>query len=551
MMRKISYILLMILAVNVFVGCESVDFGDINDNKNGSTTPNSGALLAGAINSFSTLTGRGGLTIPTLYVQYQSQITYVDEQRYAEVPQGWAGYYARPLSNLSEIINIASDPTKVTTEVKSNGAPENQEGVARILRAIIMKRVTDLYGDVAFSQAFQGLGNLTPAYDKQQDLYPALIEELKKGRDLINTSALPVTTAGGVLVKGDVLYGGTAAGLGYWRRLANSVILQMSLQLSKRYPNVGQYAQTQFALALNNTYGVIEAVGTSGNFNQEAWFKYENLVGIRNPWNANRTSDYGLSQEFTDALKGTTPGAQIATYTYTSGPKAIYSKNPTSNRTFDPRMRVYARNITQNGVPYGYNTGKEPGGSRNKMSIVYYWTANSPLPLMTSGYVWLNRAEAVARGWGADKSGQTATQLLQTAITQNLLSLENMTAANNRIDASRPVLTNLITTGTEGTAYIAARLNDATTAPGGILQVIGEEKWKVLYGQAFDAWAEWRRTGYPALVPATDFLNTGVIPRRYAYPTEEQSLNSANYDIGVAALSPAVDLGSSKIWWDQ
>ncbi|HAN77538.1 MAG TPA: SusD/RagB family nutrient-binding outer membrane lipoprotein, partial [Bacteroidales bacterium] len=65
------------------------------------------------------------------------------------------------------------------------------------------------------------------------------------------------------------------------------------------------------------------------------------------------------------------------------------------------------------------------------------------------------------------------------------------------------------------------------------------------------AWAEWRRSGYPMLKPATDALNGGVIPRRFVYPVEEPGLNKANYESGVAALVPATDSNKSKVWWDQ
>lgn len=87
----------------------------------------------------------------------------------------------------------------------------------------------------------------------------------------------------------------------------------------------------------------------------------------------------------------------------------------------------------------------------------------------------------------------------------------------------------------------AAAYNDATA-----LKQIAEQNWLALFCQGVEAWTEWRRTGYPALQPASEaYLD--VIPRRYIYPSIEQSVNRANYEAAVAAQG--ADLLSTKVWW--
>lgn len=508
-MRKLKYILLTFLLVQSFFACENVDFGDTNQNVNGATEPATSGLLSGAIISFSTLTGRGGIMNPTLYVQYQVQVTYTDEMLYAQAPQSWAGYYTQPLNALNTIVKINSDEANHTPELMAQGFPANQIAVAQILKAAIMKRVTDIYGDVAYSEALKGLEDITPAYDSQEDIYKTLITEVKEARDMIDASELAP--------KGDLIYNGSLAN---WGRFANSLLLQMSLQLSKKYPGSAEYAATEFNLALNDAHGLITTV------TQEAWFKYKDLVGFRNPIFANRTADYFLSREFTDAMKGN-----------------VTAYNRTSNHTFDNRLRVYARSATSatsNGVPYGYRDGSGASSAGAQMNRSYYWAAASPLPLMTSSYTYLNRAEAAALGW----TTEDATTMLTNGIVSSYETLWNHVTVNK---GSAPTQIQL----TDGTAYAAARVADAGVVTGGILQVIREEKWVSLYGQAFDAWAEWRRTGVPDLLPATDYLNDGEIPRRYMYPSTEASLNGTNYTAGVASLSPASDENTAKVWWDQ
>jgi len=100
-------------------------------------------------------------------------------------------------------------------------------------------------------------------------------------------------------------------------------------------------------------------------------------------------------------------------------------------------------------------------------------------------------------------------------------------------------------------AYAAGRVADVATAPGGALQVIGEEKWIALFPLGYDEWSEWRRSDYPILNPAPDAINDGDIARRYNYPSDEVTLNSANYQAGVSGLTPAQDINTARMWWDK
>ncbi|MGB8703544.1 MAG: SusD/RagB family nutrient-binding outer membrane lipoprotein [Gillisia sp.] len=494
-MKKINYVILSLIIALGVSSCDNTDFGDINDNPNGTMEPNPSGLLAGAIMEYATITGRDYLNRPTLYVQYQSQVTYTTESRYSENQASWYAYYVTILENLQQVISYAENPDNQGVDLNNQGAPENQIGVAKIMEAVVMKRVTDTYGDVPFSEGFAGLDNLTPAYDKQEDIYKTLISQVKEARDMMDESAAGPT--------GDILLDGNIT---KWKKFANSLLLQMSLQLSNQFPDPSGYAATEFNAALTDPNGVLEEV------NDEPWFKYQNLASFQNPWTGNRTRDYFLSAEFVDALQGDDT-----------------EYNPTSNHTFDSRLSVYARSTTKEGVPYGY--AGESGAGKNQMSI-YFWdykNFTSPLPAFTASYTYLMRAEAGAIGW----TSEDAQAMLTTGIEKSYATLDYHYGTDISGDAE---------------AYATARLADAASV--GILQVIGEEKWVALYGQGFDAWAEWRRTGFPNLTPATDFLNSGEIPTRYDYPSEESGLNSSNYATGVSGLTPAEDVNTSHVWWD-
>ena len=498
------YIIALVGALS-FNSCSDKEFSDeYYANTYGIYSADYKSLMTGAISDFAQRGGQNFYMKPMLYSQYLSQVVYTSESQYAQVGGQWDWYYVRSIKNLNTIIDAYSG--NVDNLMTAQGSKENMIGVSKILRAIIYKRLTDTYGDIPYSEAVKyDQGILTPKFDSQESIYKSLINDLKEGRDLLNASTTrPV---------GDNLYLGDVT---KWKKLANSVILQATLQLSKKYPGVSDYAAVEFKSALANTAGSIETVA------DEAWFTYSSLAGINNPIYAFRAADYRMSAQLIESLKGTKTGANAAF-------------NVTSNHTPDSRRTVYATN-TNPGLPYGYSATDlaSAGYTTERKSQMHsrFRGSTSTLNLMSASYTFLNRAEAAARGW----TTEDVATLLTKGITLSYQSLDSKYSTSISSGAA---------------AYAAARVADISTAPGGALQVIGEEKWISLFTKGFDAWSEWRRTGYPNLKPAPSSLNGGVIPRRIMYPTSEAIYNKTNYTAALKSLTPNSDLNTSKIWWDQ
>lgn len=102
-------------------------------------------------------------------------------------------------------------------------------------------------------------------------------------------------------------------------------------------------------------------------------------------------------------------------------------------------------------------------------------------------------------------------------------------------------------TAAQADAYLAQPSVAYTTAPGTYKQKIGTQKWFALYNRGYELWTEYRRLDYPVLtVPAT--AKSGF-PNRFTYPTNEQTLNNANYT--EAASKMGGDKVESKIFWDK
>ncbi|SMO36188.1 SusD/RagB family nutrient-binding outer membrane lipoprotein [Fodinibius sediminis] len=515
-------IFLCILSVTI-TSCDSVDFGGLNQDDDVPTEANMEGLMAGGMNQFFTNWGRAYFNNPTLYVQYQAQSTYTTEMTYGENPYPWSLYYSGVLSNFKEIYQRTT-AEEIPTTVSGFGDPANQAAVAEIMSAVVFKRVTDIWGPVPYSngdgtvgQGLAGLDNVTPTYTSQDSIYKNLITRVKAARDMINVGAAGPT--------GDVLYGGD---MEKWQQFANSLILQLAIQLS----DVDEaYAQQEFNAALDHEAEVIKTVDA------EAWYDYRNSPGAINPLSQNRASDYLLSDSFTDALQGDTNGDSTIVY---------------SNTRMDERLNVFATDPTISGGRFGIDKISNSGSSISDQ----IWDAGADLPYMTAAYTYLNRAEAANLGW----TNESAALMLEEAITMSYASID---AHWDDGDASSGLLT------TDGTAFAVQRVADASNgnAEDGLAQVIAEEKWVALFPMGFDAWSEWRRTsddknwgadhgrtydakGYPGLYPAVDATNGGEIPTRYIYPSAEAGTNSSGYDSGVSQLTPSQDNNTSNMWWD-
>lgn len=125
-------------------------------------------------------------------------------------------------------------------------------GMTRIMQAYTLSVLVDFFGDVPFSQAFQGQSNLNPTIDNDDQLYPAIIAIVDQG--IANLRTAPSALAPGIT---DFYYGGTIAN---WIRFANS--LRFKLYLNLKNVNSG-LATTGINAVLADPGGLITNAGES------------------------------------------------------------------------------------------------------------------------------------------------------------------------------------------------------------------------------------------------------------------------------------------------
>jgi hypothetical protein len=499
-MKKLLYIQWIVALVVLGTGCTKFS-DDINTDPNLPTRASNAQLLTYAINRIpAAIEASSGL----LYVQHWSEKPYTDASRYTIVNYDFYDIYAGALANLQTILNTENFNV-------NEGSAANQTAVARILKAFFFWHVTDRWGDVPYFDALKGQDNFSPKYDKQKDIYYDLIKELKEAAAQIDNGN-PVT--------GDILYSGNMAN---WRRFANSMRLLMALRLSKADPAKGK---PEFADALSN--GVFTDNSQNAVYVHRAETANENywyyVVNVQNrPW-------YWASKTVVDYMK------------------------PLN----DPRLKIFAdtnANGQYNGVPYGLDgnaVGTIPSASVSFIGV-HVRTQNAPTYITTYAQVLFAVAEANKLGWlnGGDAEAKAKYEAgIEASVRQwNRISFQ---VYNDDLDKQIEKVPYSATDQGDTTglgAYLAKP--GVAYKPADAIEQIATQRWLHLYMNGYEAWAEWRRTGYPELTPAPD--NGGIpIPRRQAYPIKESNINGENYRTAISnqpMLNGKDDL-NGRVWWD-
>ncbi|MEP7373136.1 MAG: SusD/RagB family nutrient-binding outer membrane lipoprotein [Chitinophagaceae bacterium] len=347
---KLNKILLTLTAAGLMLtGCSK--FGDTNVSPNGTETPSTGALLTNV------LSGLGGFSSQTrggLYAQQFSETQYTETSLYSLPKLDFDGIYAGSLYDLQNIIKVNTDEATKASATKF-GSNANQIAVARIVKAYQFWTITDRWGNVPYFDALKGSESLTPAYDKQEDIYKDLIKELTEAVAQFDAGAGPT---------GDIVYAGDIT---KWKKLANSLRMLIALRTSKVYPAPGGWAATEFAAAFNDANGYINS-------------NADNVVlsypggAFKNPWFAlyDGRNDFAESDVMVQLLAG------------------------------DPRQAVFGSSNV--GFPYGLtrDDAVDFGNANSNYAKVLapaLRAANSKLVVIAAAQVALAIAEAAQRGW--------------------------------------------------------------------------------------------------------------------------------------------------------
>lgn len=378
-MRKLyQYILKLSLAI-VLVGCDD-GFEEMNQDPNNPTVVPTSYLLAGAqTNLMEELFGLYDQSfklnlLGMRYMQQWASTLYTDTDRYVTIEEDFTPVYYKGLRDLEEVIRLNTDEA-TAGEAAFSGPSVNQIAVCRILKAYTYHNLTDIWGDIPYSQALEGAENASPVYDTQQQIYESILSELDEAYTQIDEEA--------GAIEGDLIYGGDMA---KWKVFAQSLRLRLGMRLSEVDPAKAQ-AVVQDALSK----------GVLMSNEDNALFAYNEQVPFVNPW-------YNEFELETITL--------AVTNTMIDKLKALN----------DPRLAAFAEPADALGeyigMPYGVNAAVAGSIKNEEVSLPSNTIIASTFPAMLQTYseVLFLQAEAAARGW----SGGSAEQLYNQAITASM-----------------------------------------------------------------------------------------------------------------------------------
>jgi hypothetical protein len=392
--------------------------------------------------------------------------------------------------------------------------------IAKVIYYDQTAQMVDLWGDIPFTEA--GLLNLTntmtnPKFDDASAIYDSIIGGLKT----LNTyfaSATLSSTAKKSLSTQDILLGGD---LTKWRKYTNSLRLRLLMRISNAKETVAKAAVTEMLNDPTN-YPMVD----------------DNASDILLNMNPSVTafSSEGMKDGLSD---GATSSGPIA-------PKYLIEDIMVANN--DPRTDVFWNPGVDGykGLPAAATaTDQENLIAKRKVATLdsgtFIMNRNVPGVLFTAAEVSFLKAEAYER-WGLG----TAQTAYETGIRQSIAFYYNINQSAAFSGYSKAPVAS--PSGATVDAYIAGSGVAYTGSTSEKLQKIGIQKWlNYFILQAGQAWAEIRRTGYPALTFANDpsFSSALQPPVRLLYPATEKSYNATNYS-AVASK----DTRDTKIFWD-
>ncbi|MBD3616380.1 MAG: SusD/RagB family nutrient-binding outer membrane lipoprotein [Gracilimonas sp.] len=487
-MKAAKKLVLVMLLTGLFIGCE--DFGSVNVDPNNPSQVRTELLLTNAQRSMS---DKVGAVMGTIWVQYITETQYTEAQEYRSVNADFNGWYTGPLQDLQTIIDLNSN-AETAADVLSGGSNANQIAVARILKAYFLQMITDRWGMVPYSEALKGRENLQPAYDLQEDIYTDIITQLKEAADQIDL--------GSAAVNGDILFEGD---MQKWIEFANSLRARAALRLSETTGASLTLAENEFADAISD--GVIT---------EDVLYPYLASADNENPWYTRfRTrTDYAISETMADYMKGI------------SDSRILVFANPAPNYSDNDGVVEFNEII---GMPFAENAGDTPNAEISFPGAAIgaggpgVGIQDAGLPIITVAEMELAQAEAVERGWIAGVAEDHYYAGIEASWNQ--WGVYEATDFANYIAQA-------------GVAYDTNNWEE----------LVGSQKWIALFPNGYEAWSEWRRTGFPVLTPNPwGVLNQ--IPLRFTYPSSEVSNNTENYNAAVSTQGPDEPL--TPVWWDQ
>jgi len=497
-MKRIQLILCTLI---LLLSACTKDFEEINTNPNSpDRITNPGLLLTNIIrsaanNNLNNSFDRGSIAADLLAEPYASNFTNWSRN---DASSYFCWNYYNYIRDLNEIISVAD----------AQGL-NNYKGMALVLRSWMFQNLTDLYGPIPFREAANAkeTGINKPKYEQQEVVYAGLLDDLEQAATLLGT--------GKETVVGDIMFAGDQE---RWKKFATGMTLRLLMRQS------GRVDPTQRMTAILSNPGKYPLFQSH---EEQAALQYlGDRLENEMPFYRDSNSDYGISSRISANLANYLSGmndSRLFVFAIPASADGQYHGAVNGTGDWDNPAKYSAPGMLW--APQQYNN--ELASSTAAQSIFCSYAEEQ-----------FTLAEAAEKGYIPGGSTEASTHY-RNGISDQFSYYASRIPANYTFPKAADVVA--------GNDYFAQPAVAYTGTTDEKLNKIYLQKWISLFLNGFEAWSEWRRTGFPNIVPGP--VSPGYIPARCLYPADEQRINETNYQQAVSWLG--ADDMQSKVWWDN
>ncbi len=575
MITKIFKSICAICAISVLFSCSDKYMEELNTDETKTATPEPGYQL-----TFALLSTYGSFASMEAVRAYVAPYTQMYGGSWNSANAGGANLYKSDVSQSLWDIHYKNGIKNLVDAEYNSKDDKALQGAIRLHKAYLFNILTDVYGDIPVSEA--GKANyeriITPKYDRQEDIYTFLFDEIDASIALFRQDLNSLT-----LKKYDVTSLGGDVKM--WIRYANALKMRLAMRISDVAP---QLAKTKFLEAIEDE-GALEPI-------ENAYVKY-----IHEPFSfesSNEDVDFRVNA-FAEIIYGqdkTQPtgfGMTLYDYLRDEGDPRLHHYCRFLNDNFrdntDPR--IGREDFTEEVLAAEYDGDEKTKGvqmvpacwawydqdqrdfpwpnadcvtksqhyqefifgrEKDVVSDYFYKTVRgsvateyvlpeTPGMLVSGAEVCFLKAEAAVKGW----ISEDANTLYQRGIEVAIGTVHNKVYAQTSTVSTADIAT-----------YVAS--HTLSTNPEKAKEQINTQAWFLHFANPLEAWANLRRSDYPALYERTQFgqgqngyhdlENNMDQPVRLFYPQEEINYNKQNYQDVINRMG-----GFSwhkRMWWD-
>lgn len=333
---------------------------------------------------------------------------------------------------------------------------------------------------------------------------------------------------------GDIPYGEALEGIDNFTPLYES---QQAIydSLFVELKSAGDQLETTSSLSNDLIYGG----------DMEKWRKFSNTVRLLMALRLSEVDEERASQEFNDALSDGIMTSNEDNFVFKHLPEA-------NNQNYwygqivdfpirewwalseglvglmkpvdDPRLSIYGNEARDGGGYAGLEFGEEDDIGTEQFSLLGsdIYAQDAPVYLVTYAQVLFAKAEAAARDWIAEDAETNYNLAIENSISQWTGSTDGVSDFMNQPEISYD--------------------------PTNEIEQIATQRYVHLFMHGYEAWAEWRRTGYPDMM-----LNPRgrEVPLRQSYTSDEALNNTENYETAIERQFGGDNTLYGRLWWDE